>query len=789
MHGRCYLAGCRDAASVLGAVASAMGIPLGAHRPLQELGVALRERGAGVLLLDNAEHVVDVVADVVSALRGAAPQATILVTSREVLRLPGEQVVELAGLGPADARALFLQAARRPDLLRGEELDEVLALLDGVPLALQLAAGRSHVLPLAQLARHLREGGLDITTRTRGVPARHRSMRAALQWSWSLLSAEERAALRQLAVFRRLSAEGALEVLLLALPGADPLQLLEQLRDSSMLGEGAQLTFLVRGFVLESIEPDALRRLHLRHARWCLARCEAQDHHHRGRRLAEIRRSPGLDDLQAAISRVAGVEAQLALQLLGYAVEVSVWCASTERSEALLSLLPPEALSAPLERAERLRLGLVAHGLHGRARPEQVQQALALAPEPSETRARLLLLAGSMMDTSLEQMEQHAREAIRLAEAVAPRLLPHAWFSMMQLKKTRGEDQEVLSWMARITGAADAPQDLLLDTWVLAAGSMFRLGEDAEPILRRAHRLAQADGIRRERLKIQMQLGVMLLNKGEHAQAREHLAAALEGYRELGSLLNMAGCWANLGYIALLEEAWESAERALGVAGALCLEADASTYKSVNDAHVAILAACRRQWERADRLLADAIAELAPSLGAGFRAMRAIILARTGQRAAAREELALARTHIAPALRGGVERCAAAAWREPLPALPVPGLFGQLVDLLIRSTLGPTLRIHTDDGWVELDGGERIMLRSRSGPWALLRALARRPDALLDQHDLFAAGWPSQSIQPAAATHRVHVALSTLRKLGLGEVVERRDGGYRLAEGVHVEWL
>jgi predicted ATPase/DNA-binding SARP family transcriptional activator len=176
------------------------------------LCTALRHR-TGVLCLDNAEHLLDALAEIVERLTASAPDLVVLATSRERLALDNESVRVLAPLPlPEDADrsnpAVRLFIERAPDLdpsaLTGEQLALVAELcrrLDGLPLAIELGAARAPTLGLAGLSDRLRER-LDLLAGGRRTgAARHRTLRAVVDWSHDLLTGEEAQLFRRLAVF------------------------------------------------------------------------------------------------------------------------------------------------------------------------------------------------------------------------------------------------------------------------------------------------------------------------------------------------------------------------------------------------------------------------------------------------------------------------------------------------------------------------------------------------------------------------------------------------------------
>ncbi|MBB1245377.1 AfsR/SARP family transcriptional regulator [Streptomyces durbertensis] len=168
------------------------------------LGRSLADRSP-LLLLDNCEHVVDETADVVAGMLAAAPGVRVVATSREPLGVAGELVCPVPALSEESAAELF--TARAAAAAPGTELDPaavtaVCRRLDGLPLALELAATRVRALGARELAARLadRLAVLDGGA-LRGTPPRQRTLRAVIDWSWELLTPAERAVLRRLAVF------------------------------------------------------------------------------------------------------------------------------------------------------------------------------------------------------------------------------------------------------------------------------------------------------------------------------------------------------------------------------------------------------------------------------------------------------------------------------------------------------------------------------------------------------------------------------------------------------------
>ncbi|MFI0593133.1 AfsR/SARP family transcriptional regulator [Streptomyces griseus] len=196
--------GIRDAApsDAPGAGAGARSLP---HR----LAAALRDRRT-LLVLDNCEHVVDAAAGLAELLLRTAPGLRVLATGQEPLGLAGEAVFLVEPLPPAEAARLFVERAgasapgfpRDPDGPERAAVAEICRRLDGIPLALELAATRVRALGVRELAARLGDRFRVLTTGQRGAPARQQTLRAVIDWSWELLGEPERIVLRRLAVHR-----------------------------------------------------------------------------------------------------------------------------------------------------------------------------------------------------------------------------------------------------------------------------------------------------------------------------------------------------------------------------------------------------------------------------------------------------------------------------------------------------------------------------------------------------------------------------------------------------------
>ena len=204
------------------AAAAALGLILRLQEdPVEEIAMAVEDRRV-LIVLDNCEHVVDLAAAFSEALLGSAPGVTILATSRERLRVAGEWVHQLSPLdapppsfapspesvrGYAAAelfeeRAAFALGGYQISVTDAPYVAEICRRLDGIALAIELAAGRLAGLGVQRLASSLEDGFSILTRGRRTALPRHQTLRATLDWSYQLLSPEDQAVLRSLSVFR-----------------------------------------------------------------------------------------------------------------------------------------------------------------------------------------------------------------------------------------------------------------------------------------------------------------------------------------------------------------------------------------------------------------------------------------------------------------------------------------------------------------------------------------------------------------------------------------------------------
>jgi predicted ATPase/DNA-binding SARP family transcriptional activator len=358
------LAAVGDAELVPTVIAQAVGIGELQGRPLLEQLVKHVGRGKLLLVLDNFEHVL-AAAPFVSALVAATDRVKVLVTSRASLRVSGEQELEVRPLREADAVRLFNLRARAvvADFAATDAVAEICRRLDGLPLAIELAAARVRVLTLPALLDRLERRLVLLSAGGRDTSERHQTLRAAIDWSYQLLDDDERGVFARLAVFVGGCSLDDAE----AVAGAD-LDMVASLIEKSLLRhDGGRITMLetLREYALERLdrEPDeaAVRQ---RHAETILALAERADKELRVGMLRWITRlEADLGNLRAALAFFRGSgdadsQARLAVALCEF------WLAREYYDEGLRLLESTLSADVTLPRRVRALEGAARLALH-----------------------------------------------------------------------------------------------------------------------------------------------------------------------------------------------------------------------------------------------------------------------------------------------------------------------------------------------------------------------------------------------------------------------------------------
>ncbi|XXX74628.1 tetratricopeptide repeat protein [Sorangium sp. So ce134] len=822
----CELTACRDLRAVCGAVARAIGAQVAAARReatlVERIGRALATEGPALLALDNLEHVLEQAAPALDAWVRAAPEVRFLATSRERTRLPGEISYELGPLDlPAEgsaersaAVALFLDraAAHRGGAPAGDErLADVAALvrrLEGIPLAIELAAAREGVLGVRGLLARL-GSRLDLLAgAARGREARQATMRSAIEWSWDLLDDRERRALACCSVFRgpfTLAAAAAV----LAEPDAAAIDRIEALRDKSLLraappgSDGATRFALyegVRELAAEKLAERGEREAAAeRHAAFYLAAGEAA--------AADFERRGALD----ALNRIAGDLEELLAVADGAlaaaaprggaeeAAAVAAARAAAERALRALSAIEPVLstrgpFGAQLELLDRALAAAEALA----ADPRVVARALA-------ARGRARRLRGQA-DAALEDLERARAQAAALGEeALLSGILADLGVlhhGRREMARARGHYEQALA-LHRALGDRRAEGRALGNLGALHHDER-RQGQ-AAAYYERAIAIAAEIGDGRMEGIFSTNAGLLEQERGAPAQARRRYERAAAILGEVGDLRLLAITLGNLGALHHEEGRLADARACHGRAVALLREVGDRRSEAIALcrlgaalASVGEVEEARRALDPAERLLAqlgDAPDVELARVASGFVDLALAQAARRagqGDEAAAHAEAA--RRRIARAREGSPSsasrsddvRLLLRILERSLAALGDPPEARAEGERELLLTEGARfVRPPGSSGWHDL--------RERHAARRLLLALAEQqrcaPGRGLSLAALKEAGWPGERILPEAAANRIYVAMNQLRKLGMKPWLRRDAEGYSLDPALPVHYV
>ncbi len=568
------LAPLADPALAPQAVATALGVRDQPGEPLlTTMNAALASRRV-LLLLDNCEHLIDACARLADTLLRHCPHLRILATSREQLGVPGEvpyrvpslalpdPATPLADISAVEAVRLFVaraQAARPGFALTAANAALVVQLcaqLDGIPLALELAAARLRALPLDQLAARLDDRFRLLTGGSRTALPRQQTLQATLDWSYRLLEEEECLLLRRLSVFAGGWTLEAAEVVCAdaAIEAWRVLDLLTGLVDKSLVVPD-ELGTAPRYRLLETVRQYARERLgetgegaavRDRHRDWCLVLAEQSESLiNTGVQWSWLRRMNAEEDnLRAALAWCEASDAasglRLAARLVGY------WYPRVRHTEGetWLRQFLARATAPTVERAAALgRLGqLLRLGARNLADAEAVlEEGLALgrllaAPEPT-----LHVLWNLGLVRQLRYGPGAARALIeealalsrvlgnRVSEGIALGALADGAFLGGDLARAQESQERVLALMREVAGGYQVGVRVWrLSEIACAAGDFGRALALAEEL----ERLVQESPLPQLAIAIWMTRGEVAWARGEVVEAVAHGQLALRLARE-----------------------------------------------------------------------------------------------------------------------------------------------------------------------------------------------------------------------------------------------------------------
>lgn len=558
----------RDPALVIPTIAQTLEVPAGSGRsPAEQLNSHLRERHV-LLVLDNFEQVV-AAAPQVGELLTAAPQLKILVTSRELLHLYGEveyfvpplslpdpqQLPEsLDALAAHAAIALFVERARtvRPDFaLTPQNAPAVAGIctrLDGLPLALELAAARIKILSPQSILDRLSSRLAVLTGGASNLPPHQRTLRESINWSYDLLSPAEKTLFSRLSVFvGGWTAESAAEIVgepASAMLQASILDDLSSLLDKSLIRMEENKEGEMRFHMLETIREFALERLQASGEMAAVQQCHATYF----LRLAET----------------AEPELLRSQQIL--------WLDRLEREHDNLRAALDWSLANEPETALRLAAALArfwARRTHLQEGRRWMERALAQPAVSPSVRAVALLSASTVANEQGDFATSRAwlEEAYPLWQASGnPSGLARMMSNMAAVLTNLGHLEEAMSWREKSLALAREIGD---DQGVAMSLNALGIAARDQGQHEKALRLHQESlllfnklGNRHGQAYASICLARVALLQGDYRQAAAWCQQSINLYAELGDQRNVAGTWKDMGFLALHHEVYPDAQRA-----------------------------------------------------------------------------------------------------------------------------------------------------------------------------------------------------------------------------------
>jgi predicted ATPase len=524
-----------------------------------------------LLLLDGFEHLLDA-ASAVAGLVRRTPHAKLLVTSREPLRVAGEHRYRVEPLPEEDAAALFVERARAvdPGFVVGPAVAEICSRLDGLPLALELAAARVSVLDASDLLARLEHRLSVLTGGSRDSPAHHRTLRTAIEWSHELLEPEERRALARLAVFAGSFDAAAAE----AVCSAD-LDLLQSLVEKSLLRRWGSGRF----GMLETIHEFAHERL--REA------AEAEDVRRRHAvffvELAE-RAEPELegDDQLAWFDRVDDEHPNLRAAL--------DWALGLDDNELALRL------------AGALGHFWWIHGHWSEGR-RWLERALDTAPglfPALRTKALIGAAQLAYRQADFETSRRLAKESLAISRRRQdPRDVGRALRTLAYTIDDPGAARRLLEESATLSRAANDPWNLAITLNNRGVGALGEGDLDrARTFFEDALAAARQAGDRRSVSSFLYNLGLTAFLSGEGEEARTRLRQSITLARTVGYTEAVVDSIACLAATDATEGEYERAASLLGAADALMSRMlETSSYDVEQDVRERTLATLRERWD------------------------------------------------------------------------------------------------------------------------------------------------------------------------------------------------
>lgn len=560
------LATAHDLDSAIRALGFALGITEEPGRALLD-GLADFLDGKSLLLvIDNCEHLLEIAGQLV-AMAMRAPGTRVLATSREPLRLSAEQLLRLVPLSTEDGGGELSEAARlfvervqaqraefRLDGPTARAVTEICRRLDGVPLALELAASRARALPVTELATRLRDRLGLLSGGARDANARHQTLRATVEWSYELLSAPERLLFERLAVFADGWDLAAAEQVCVdeRLPADSVLDLLTALVDKSLASYSSSFGEHRYG-MLETLRDFAHEKL------------RATDAFSVQRRLLDW----ALQLAETAAPQFSGSDGSLWMSRL--VLEQNNLRAALEIGHRLGAHTDVVRLTAALThfwiKRGRLREGA-----------QWAERAAALPAIETVSRTRLLIGYGRLLrGADNRRAEKVLWQALELGRSL--RDAPLQLEALKQLTtsvRDRGDydtaEQYLLEQLRLLPAAEDPYRRFIVETELATLPLQQGRWAEAAQRLREKVRVAERHQWQYDRARLHNSLAIALVELGDCEQAYRMASEGVALFRELGTMEGMAHALSTAGVALLHQQEFEEARRCLLEAGRISIE-------------------------------------------------------------------------------------------------------------------------------------------------------------------------------------------------------------------------
>jgi predicted ATPase/class 3 adenylate cyclase/Tfp pilus assembly protein PilF len=551
----CDLSAARDLEGVVRAVSQGLQVPLGRADAVTQIGQAIAGRGPCLVILDNFEQVAPLAPATLGVWLLRAPQARFLVTSRAVLHLAGEEVLELGPMNRSDGIALFERraAAAGAPPLRSDDTDlaHLIDMLDGLPLAIELAAARAALMPPRELLLRMGER-FKLLAGARTRPDHQATLRATLDWSWQMLSLSERDALAQLSVFEGGASLAAIEATVeRSSRDEKPLlvDVLQSLVEKSLVRRVGEhrldLLATVREYAAECLAApgcfpgsgaEALTQARSRHWRWFAAQAPEQALNDGCADLdnwvVATRHAAVAGDAAAACATLAGAWEALRLRgPFGLGIELA----------SDVARLPLDALQrSQVDRIAGWALRVSGRVAEARQRFDAaLADALALPDAVQEARVRAQLGLLHVIQGSIEPARGELTQALTLARRSGDRRLECEVLSGLgDLAMQLGQPDAAAECFAQVLEMARRWGDRRWEGGALGNLGLVRdeqgRSDEARHLYESALVVARELGDRQWEGNNLCNLGLLLHLQGDLAGARRSLDSALATARALG---------------------------------------------------------------------------------------------------------------------------------------------------------------------------------------------------------------------------------------------------------------